>query len=62
MGYGFEIKAQFIGQALVGLLARERRWGPEYGAPDNFIPPLSVVQGHADSVDVWRNRLANVSG
>jgi hypothetical protein len=32
------------------------------GAPDNFIPPLSVVQGHADSVDVWRNRLANVSG
>ena len=23
-------------------------------ALDDFIPPLPVVQGHADSLDVWR--------
>jgi hypothetical protein len=24
------------------------------GVLDDFIPPLTVVQGHADSLDVWR--------
>jgi hypothetical protein len=29
-------------------------------ALDDFIPPLSVVQGHADSLDVWRAILSRM--